>query len=469
MSLQRPRVGRTRGSVLLVGPPQQRDRLVPTSRPDVIAVDTLFDALGQLTSGRVHTPVHTILLAPNHPEELTQQRIAAFRRLDPVVRVLLVAEPTVADELGQQMLDRFDGLITGPLTEQQLSEAADGADERSNVPEILVTPNLEPPDPPPVNPPVAPTAPPSEAKAPWIAEEAVSPPPEVIPTPEPDQHATAQEQLGDIDLVDQILNDQGDLLSFALRLITQQTQWQNCCVRAVRGDFEGPIAPIEIDGKRFGLLSADDADTAELQSWAGWLARWLQLDLSHRQLSSMAMEDDLTGAGNRRFFYRAMQETMNSSNELRRPFALMLFDIDNFKIYNDAFGHEAGDEILCETVRLLRAIVRRGDHVCRIGGDEFVVIFADPEGPRKSGPANLESVEQIARRFQDQICQMHFPKLGQDAPGNLSVSGGIALYPWDGNDIETLLHHADQRALVSKRSGKNMITLGPPQPNNETS
>ena len=58
----------------------------------------------------------------------------------------------------------------------------------------------------------------------------------------------------------------------------------------------------------------------------------------------------------------------------------MVFDIDNFKSYNDLYGHEAGDEVLCETVGLLRATIRRGDHVFRIGGDEFVVIsaIADP-------------------------------------------------------------------------------------------
>lgn len=471
MTLQRPRVGRIRGSVLLVGPPQQRDRLVPESRPDIVAVDTLFDALGQLTGGRVRTPIHTVLLAPRDPEELTQQRITAFRRLDPSVRVLLVTEPNVADELTQQVLDRFDGFLTGPLTEQQLIEATDGLESKTNVPEIMVSPNLDPPTPEPdITPPtIADSQSPQAVPPPSLATIDHAPaPPRKGRSPDLEQQTRTEEQLGDIDLVDQIMKEEGDLLGAALSLVRQQTQWHNCTVRAVRGDYEGPMAPIQIEDRRFGLLSADDADPAELQSWAGWLARWLELDHTHRQLHSMAMEDDLTGAGNRRFFYRVMQETMNHSNEMRRPFALMLFDIDNFKHYNDAFGHDAGDEILCETVRLLRAIVRRGDHVCRIGGDEFAVIFADPEGPRKSGPANLESVEQIARRFQDQICQMRFPKLGQDAPGNLSVSGGLSLYPWDGSDIDTLLHHADQRALISKRSGKNMITLGPPQSRDES-
>jgi len=139
----------------------------------------------------------------------------------------------------------------------------------------------------------------------------------------------------------------------------------------------------------------------------------------------------------------------------------MVFDIDDFKHYNDRFGHDAGDEVLRETVRLLNSVIRSGDKVCRIGGDEFAVIFADLEGPRELGSNHPESVEQIAARFQDQICQMKFPKLGLDAPGTLSVSGGLATYPWDGTTAADLLHHADQLALQSKCKGKNVITMGP--------
>jgi two-component system cell cycle response regulator len=139
----------------------------------------------------------------------------------------------------------------------------------------------------------------------------------------------------------------------------------------------------------------------------------------------------------------------------------MVFDIDNFKTYNDLYGHEAGDQVLCETVELLRATIRRGDYVFRIGGDEFVVIFSDTEGPRGEHSAPPESVEQIAHRFQAQVCDLRFPQLGVDAPGTLSISAGLATFPWDGHDGPSLLRHADQLALESKRSGKNAITFGP--------
>ena len=139
----------------------------------------------------------------------------------------------------------------------------------------------------------------------------------------------------------------------------------------------------------------------------------------------------------------------------------MVFDIDNFKQYNDAFGHDAGDVVLVETVRLLNSVIRRGDRVCRIGGDEFAVIFADLEGPREPGSSHPATPELIAARFQEQIHRMRFPKLGEEAPGPLSISAGLATYPWDGTTPDELLRCADHRALASKRKGKNAITLGP--------
>ena len=120
-----------------------------------------------------------------------------------------------------------------------------------------------------------------------------------------------------------------------------------------------------------------------------------------------------------------------------------------------------GDEVLRETVQLLRSTIRRGDHVFRIGGDEFVVIFSDPDGPRNPGTSPPDSVDQIVRRFQSQVFRMRLPKLGLDAPGTVTVSAGLATYPWDGLDAKSLLSHADQLALQSKRSGKNLITFGP--------
>jgi diguanylate cyclase (GGDEF)-like protein len=173
------------------------------------------------------------------------------------------------------------------------------------------------------------------------------------------------------------------------------------------------------------------------------------------------MVDDLTGAFNRRYFDRFMAAALAQAKRDRHALTLMVFDLDDFKSYNDRWGHPAGDDILRETVRLLRSVIRPSDRVCRIGGDEFAVVFYEPTGPRDPGSRPPDDPHRIAQRFQQQIREHRFPKLGGCAPGSLTVSAGIATYPWDGRTPAELVLRADQLALESKRAGKNAITMGP--------
>jgi len=198
-----------------------------------------------------------------------------------------------------------------------------------------------------------------------------------------------------------------------------------------------------------------------LQDQATWLTKWIKLELQQAELRNSAFTDSLTGAWNRRYFTRFLDAAITQSRSVRQPLSLMLFDIDGFKHYNDTYGHAAGDQILIETVKLLKSVIRPSDRVCRVGGDEFVVIFYEPGGPRDPESKPLESVFQIATRFQKQICTHRFPKLAGDAMGTLTVSAGLASFPWDGHDADSLLEQADMLAMESKRQGKNAMTLGP--------
>lgn len=218
------------------------------------------------------------------------------------------------------------------------------------------------------------------------------------------------------------------------------------------------------EGRLYGVLRSTRAPHSQLVRAAEWLATWLRLREQQAQLRDAAFIDALTGAYNRRYFDRYLASAIDQARDTRRPITVLVFDVDNFKTYNDRFGHDAGDEILRETIKLLRATVRPGDRVCRVGGDEFAVIFDDPQGPREPGSKHPATIWAIADRFQQQIREHKFPKLSEAAPGQLTISGGLATFPWDGATAEELLCRADQLALESKRQGKNVITIGPGMP-----
>lgn len=205
-----------------------------------------------------------------------------------------------------------------------------------------------------------------------------------------------------------------------------------------------------------------------------WASLCLALSRKHRQLSEYAFTDELTGAFNRRFFNQFMGEALSRAKVHRQFVTLLYFDIDDFKLYNDRFGHDAGDDILLQTVALLKSVIRPSDKVCRLGGDEFAVIFYDPAAgtgrPSAGGESALtdarsggapQSISEIAKRFQKQICEHRFPKLAESAPGTLTISGGMATFPWDGLTPDELLRRADELLLQSKAQGKNLITFGP--------
>lgn len=230
-------------------------------------------------------------------------------------------------------------------------------------------------------------------------------------------------------------------------------------------DAEPGGVPVAHGERVFGRLLADGIAPEALAKDGAWLAGWMALALQQDQLRRAAFTDELTGAWNRRYFQRYLGAAIDQARSLRRTLSLLMFDIDNFKQYNDRHGHSAGDEILVESVRLLKGIVRPSDRVCRVGGDEFAVIFYDPEGPRNpsvpQSAVGLQSIADVARRFQRQICEHRFPKLGDQAPGSLSISGGMATFPWDAQTASDLVERADALSMTSKRQGKNAIVIGP--------
>ncbi len=176
-------------------------------------------------------------------------------------------------------------------------------------------------------------------------------------------------------------------------------------------------------------------------------------------LHRLAITDHLTGAYNRRYFYHATDRICREAAGQDTHVTLLLFDIDDFKEYNDTYGHATGDRILQEISEMMSKITRNQDIVARIGGDEFAVLFWDEDPPREPGSTPPESVQVLAKRFCKAISDHQFRSLGKQGVGRLTISGGLATFPQHGRSCTDLLSRADEALHEAKRSGKNAICL----------
>ncbi len=461
-----------RGRLLFMGESPPPESLVNRLRQTPIHVQNLFEAIGEVTRAEAGHPVVAALICTHSTPDEADRAAEAIRRVDPSVRVIGVADPNVpqAPIAG----DHLDGRLEAPIDPESLSRLlGDGIVIPAAFVEEPVGRQLDAQPDAEQSPPVDLETREMSPQVQVIFDEWSPPVPPVPPAPqthpEPvedvEDKPTEIDDLGDTDLIDAVMRDPQGVRQAALALIRQQTGFDDIQLIGpdeTPGD-EGEKACVRIThgGRNYGTLTTAIALTKQIEPWAQWLAKWLALDSSYREYRVLTYRDDLTGAWNRRYFNRFLAEVIDVAGRRRRPLTVMVFDIDDFKRYNDVYGHEAGDVILRETVALMNSVIRKSDRVCRIGGDEFAVIFADIDEPREEGSRHPECVEQIARRFQKQVCEMRFPKLGLEAPGSLSISAGLASYPWDGIDADSLLRLADQRAMESKRRGKNHITYGP--------
>jgi len=197
------------------------------------------------------------------------------------------------------------------------------------------------------------------------------------------------------------------------------------------------------------------------------------LEQKIRHLERLATTDDLTGLKNRRYLWEFARQIIEHARRTQGRVTLLVFDIDNFKHYNDVYGHLTGDEILRQAALLMRRCCRSHDVVGRIGGDEFAVVFwddpnrtaAEVERERRSATADHpREVILVAKRFQKEFGHADLRLLGPEGQGILTISGGLASFPRDGATVQELIARADLALREAKGSGKNRIYLvGNPQ------
>jgi len=168
------------------------------------------------------------------------------------------------------------------------------------------------------------------------------------------------------------------------------------------------------------------------------------------RLKGQANTDGLTGLLNKRYFMdELLPQMIVEVDQHARSLALFIFDLDHFKTYNDTNGHPAGDELLRGLAELLRRQLRPSDRCCRYGGEEFVV--AMPNTTREEGL-------RIAERIRSAVEGEPFAHREKQPGGRVTISGGLAVLPHDGNSAADLTKHADVALYQSKRRGRNRIT-----------
>jgi PleD family two-component response regulator len=237
---------------------------------------------------------------------------------------------------------------------------------------------------------------------------------------------------------------------------------------------------VKVDEEDLGqlhLLIARDEDANSARHLLAQLAEVIgklhSLQERHNRLQKLAITDELTGLYNARYFRHFLSRIIERARSKLFPVTLLIFDIDNFKKYNDDYGHGVGDVILQQTAALIRRCCREHDLVARLGGDEFAVVFWEKEGPRQPKDPHQHSStkppqvpELIFARFKKLLATHQLQSLGPSGKGMLTISAGLCNYPWDARTVEEMIDLADKRLMFgAKRAGKNSIVLVGGEPN----
>jgi diguanylate cyclase (GGDEF)-like protein len=198
----------------------------------------------------------------------------------------------------------------------------------------------------------------------------------------------------------------------------------------------------------FGQMQRSLEDELERARASGARAHGIveELRLANFRLREMSHTDELTEVGNRRSFDLRLREEISRSGRFGHAFSLLMIDIDEFKKFNDQFGHPKGDSVLRALGALMRSASREGDVPCRVGGEEFAFIL-----PETSKPDGVVFAERFRRRVESSV-------MAPDSEKPITVSIGLAAFPHDGRTPDEIVWAADEALYQSKRAGRNRVT-----------
>lgn len=218
------------------------------------------------------------------------------------------------------------------------------------------------------------------------------------------------------------------------------------CVRST-GHWNGELWQQSKDGEEFlasMVVNAVYDEQGNPFRYVALLSDITQKKASEELIWRQANFDTLTGLPNRNMLYEHLRQEMKKTDRSQLPMALVFVDLDYFKEINDTLGHDKGDVLLKQVAIRLLSCVRTSDIVARLGGDEFTVILSELRKPADVERTAQEILKKMSTPFQ----------LGEDI-AHISSSIGIALYPHDGADADSLMKSADKAMYGAKQKGRN--------------
>jgi diguanylate cyclase (GGDEF)-like protein len=237
---------------------------------------------------------------------------------------------------------------------------------------------------------------------------------------------------------------------------TEKTGYFNNPVALNEGIRSLVCVPLVFQTRIMGILYLDDFvprcfDREKLNLLsilASFAAMAINNATLHKRTKIMAITDSLTGLHNHRYFKQYFKQEMARAKRYHKAFSIIMMDVDDFKSFNDSFGHATGDLLLHNMGALILQTVRGVDVAFRYGGEEFVVLL--PE-------TRLENAILAAERLRESVQKGTLKKLAGSATRGVTVSIGVASYPENADKMDELFHIVDSLLYRAKRCGKNTV------------
>ena len=177
-----------------------------------------------------------------------------------------------------------------------------------------------------------------------------------------------------------------------------------------------------------------------------------ELERTNIILNQLACRDSLTALYNHQYLQDHLKAEIKRCQRSNASFSLIFLDLDDFKCYNDAHGHQMGDHLLRQFADILRGCVRESDTIARYGGDEFVLILPD---------TSKENAKIVAEKLRRQIESYPFTERESQPGGRVTTSIGVASFPEDGTDCSAIIRNADIAMYNAKKNGRNRTCTRP--------